>query len=53
MLSAQNLPHVAVVRAAEVDVYALLYFRTLIATKAGFEALTARMKVKKTVEEGA
>jgi len=53
MLSAQNLPHVAVVRAAEVDVYALLYFRTLVATKAGFEALTARMKAKKTVEEGA
>jgi large subunit ribosomal protein L4 len=52
-LSAQNLPGVAVLRAAEVDTYALLYFRTLIATKAGFEALTARMKAKKTAEEGA
>jgi large subunit ribosomal protein L4 len=52
-LSAQNLPSVAVLRAAEVDTYALLYFRTLIATKAGFEALTARMKAKKTAEEGA
>jgi len=53
MLSAQNLPNVAVVRASEVDVYAILYFRTFIATKAGFEALTARMKAKKIVEEGA
>jgi large subunit ribosomal protein L4 len=52
-LSAQNLPSVAVLRAAEVDTYALLYFRTLIATKSGFEALTARMKAKKTAEEGA
>jgi large subunit ribosomal protein L4 len=52
-LSAQNLPGIAVLRAAEVDTYALLYFRTLIATKAGFEALTARMKAKKTAEEGA
>jgi len=52
-LSAQNLPSVAVLRAAEVDTYALLYFRTLVATKAGFEALTARMKAKKTAEEGA
>lgn len=52
-LSAQNLPNVAVLRAAEVDVYALMYFRTVVATKAGFEALTARMKAKKTAEEGA
>ena len=52
-LSAQNLPSVAVLRAAEVDTYALLYFRTLVVTKAGFEALTARMKAKKTAEEGA
>ena len=52
-LSSQNLPSVAVLRAAEVDTYALLYFRTLVATKAGFEALTARMKAKKTAEEGA
>jgi large subunit ribosomal protein L4 len=52
-LSAQNLPSVAVLRAAEVDTYALLYFRKLLATKAGFEALTARMKAKKTAEEGA
>jgi large subunit ribosomal protein L4 len=52
-LSAQNLPGIAVLRAAEVDTYALLYFRKLIATKAGFEAITARMKAKKTAEEGA
>jgi len=52
-LSARNLPNVAVMRAAEVDVINLLYFRTLVASKAGFEALTARMKAKKTVQEGA
>jgi large subunit ribosomal protein L4 len=52
-LSARNLPNVAVMRAAEVDVINLLYFRTLVASKAGFEALTASMKAKKTVQEGA
>jgi large subunit ribosomal protein L4 len=54
MLAARNLPKVGVASAEEVDVYSLLLYRTLVATKAGFEALTARMKaVKKTTEEEA
>ena len=53
MLSGRNLPNAAVVRAAEVDVYGLLLFRTIVASQAGFEALTARMKARKTEEEGA
>ncbi|MCL1920187.1 MAG: 50S ribosomal protein L4 [Kiritimatiellaeota bacterium] len=55
MLSGRNLPNAAVVRAAEVDVYGLLLFRTIVASRAGFEALTARMKARKTEtgEEGA
>ncbi|MCL2104378.1 MAG: 50S ribosomal protein L4 [Kiritimatiellaeota bacterium] len=48
MLSGRNLPNAAVVRAAEIDVYGLLLFRTIVATQAGFEALTARMQAKKT-----
>lgn len=44
ILSARNLPKVEVVSAAEVDVYSLLYYRLVVATKAGFEALTARMR---------
>ena len=52
MLAARNLPKVEVVSAEEVDVYSLLLYRTLIATKAGFAALTARMK-SKTTEVGA
>jgi large subunit ribosomal protein L4 len=51
-LSGRNLPNAAVIRAAEADVYDLLRFRTIVASKAGFEALTARMKPRKT-EEGA
>ena len=49
MLAARNLQKVEVVSAAEVDVYSLLFYRTLVATKAGFEALTARMKKKTEV----
>jgi large subunit ribosomal protein L4 len=52
MLAARNLQKVEVVSAAEVDVYSLLLYRTLVATKAGFEALTARM-TKKTTEVSA
>jgi large subunit ribosomal protein L4 len=52
ILSARNLPKVEVVSAEEVDVYSLLFYRTLIATQAGFTALTARMK-NKTTEVGA
>ena len=48
MLAASNLQKVEVVTAEEVDVYSLLLYRTLVATKAGFEALTARMKKGKT-----
>jgi large subunit ribosomal protein L4 len=49
MLAASNLQKVEVVTAAEVDVYSLLLYRTLVATKAGFAALTARMKSKTEV----
>ncbi|MFA7174668.1 MAG: 50S ribosomal protein L4 [Kiritimatiellia bacterium] len=43
MLAARNLPKVEVVTAEEVGVYALLLYRNIIATKAGFEAITERM----------
>jgi len=49
LLAASNLQKVEVVSAAEVDVYSLLLYRTLIATKAGFEALKARMTKKTEV----
>ena len=49
LLAARNLPKVEVVSAAEVDVYSLLLCRSLVATKAGFEALTARMTKKTEV----
>jgi len=49
MLAANNLQKVEVVTAAEVDVYSLLLYRTLVATKAGFAALTARMTKKTEV----
>ena len=48
LLAGRNLPNAEVIRAAEVDVYQLLLFRTIVATKPGFEALTARMKPRKT-----
>ena len=49
MLAARNLQKVEVVSAVEVDVYSLLLYRTLVATKAGFAALAARMKTKTEV----
>jgi len=52
MLAGRNLQKVEVVSAEEVDVYSLLLYRTLVATQAGFAALTARMRKRKT-EEGA
>ena len=52
VLSARNLQKVEVVTAAEVTVYSLLLYRKLIATQAGFAALTARMRpAKKEVGE--
>jgi large subunit ribosomal protein L4 len=55
MLAGRNLPNAEVIRAAEIDVYQLLLFKKIVASQAGFEALTARMKAKKaaTVEEEA
>ena len=44
ILAARNLQKVEVVSATEVDVYSLLLYRTLVATQAGFAALTARMR---------
>jgi large subunit ribosomal protein L4 len=49
ILAARNLQKVEVASATEVDVYSLLLYRTLVATKAGFAALTARMKKKTEV----
>jgi large subunit ribosomal protein L4 len=46
ILAARNLQKVEVATAAEVDVYSLLLCRTLVATQAGFAALTARMEKK-------
>jgi len=43
---ARNIPKVAVVRAAEVSVYDLVRYRTVLATRAGLDALTARMAKK-------
>jgi len=53
MLAARNLPKIEVVSAAEVDVYALLRYRSLVATRAGFAALQKRMQKGKSTEEGA
>ncbi len=46
ILAARNLQKVEVATAAEIDVYSILLYRTLVATQAGFEALTARMLKK-------
>ncbi len=43
MLAVRNLPKVEVATAAEVSVYSLLLYRNVVATKAGFDAMTARM----------
>ncbi|MGI6495654.1 MAG: 50S ribosomal protein L4 [Kiritimatiellia bacterium] len=43
LLAARNLPKVDVAKAASVDVYCLLRFRTVVATEAGYKALIARL----------
>ena len=45
----RNIPKVAVVRAADVSVYDLVRHRTVLATRAGLDALTARMAKKAEV----
>lgn len=47
--AARNIPKVEVACARDVDVYSLLRFRTVIATRAGFEALTTRLTGKAEV----
>jgi large subunit ribosomal protein L4 len=47
--ASRNLPKVAVVRAGDVGVYDLVRARTVLATRAGFEALTARLAKKAEV----
>ena len=42
-MAARNLQKVDVATAAEVSVYSLLLYRNVVATKAGFDAMTARM----------
>jgi len=39
-----NLPRVAAATAAEIDVYAVLRFKKIVADKAGFEAIMARIE---------
>jgi large subunit ribosomal protein L4 len=43
VLAARNLSGVEVATATEVSVYSLLLYRNVVATKAGFDAMTARM----------
>ena len=50
ILASRNLPKVEVARAADVDVYSLLLYRSIVTTKAGFEALKARMETQRTKE---
>jgi len=45
----RNIPKVAVVRAADLGVYDLVRFRTVLTTRAGLTALTARMVKKAEV----
>jgi large subunit ribosomal protein L4 len=47
--AARNIPKVAVVRAADVGVYDLVRYRTVLATRAGLAALTARLAKKAEV----
>ena len=47
--AARNIPKVAVVRATEVGVYELVRHRTILATRAGLDALTARLAGKAEV----
>lgn len=46
ILAARNLPRVEVAKVSEVDVYSLLFYRTIVTTRAGFEELKARMEKK-------
>jgi large subunit ribosomal protein L4 len=47
--AARNIPKVEVARACDVDVYSLLRFRTVIATRAGLDALKTRLAGKAEV----
>jgi len=47
--ASRNIPKVEVARACDVDVYSLLRFRTVIATRAGMDALQARLAGKAEV----
>jgi len=47
--AARNIPKVEVACARDVDVYSLLRFRTVIASRAGFDALAARLAGKAEV----
>jgi large subunit ribosomal protein L4 len=47
--AARNLPKVEVAAAAEVDVYSLLRCRTVVTTRAGLDALVARLRAKPEV----
>ena len=49
-LSASNLPNIDVCFASEVDVYLLLRYRTLLATRKGMDGLTARLPKKEVAE---
>ncbi|MBQ9432426.1 MAG: 50S ribosomal protein L4 [Kiritimatiellae bacterium] len=53
ILASRNLQKIEAAKASEVDVYSLLLYRTIVATRAGFEALKARMAAptKKEVSE--
>lgn len=43
VLAASNLPKVDIAQACDADLYTLMLYRNWVATKAGFEALQARM----------
>ena len=47
--AARNIPKVEVARACDVDVYSLLRFRTVIASRAGLDALKTRLAGKAEV----
>ena len=47
--ASRNIPKVAVVRAADVGVYDLVRYRTVLTTRAGLAALTARLAKKAEV----
>jgi ribosomal protein L4 len=45
----RNIPKVEVAAAGDVDVYSLLRYRTIVATRAGMAALTVRLSGKAEV----